>query len=510
MATLLDTRPAGPAAARRRWRAVPGRHPRLLTAAVLLLAAFAIRAAEFGNPLIAVDENFYLLVGDRMLHGALPYVDIWDRKPIGIFLLYAAIRLLGGGGILQYQVVATLFAGATAYQVARIAERMAAWPAAIASGILYLLLIGLAGGLGGQTPVFYNLLVAGAARLTLAAVLDDARPVARVRADALVAMLLLGLAIQIKYTVVFEGAFFGLVTLRELWRRTQSPAAVARDALAMIAVALAPTAMALAAYLALGHAPEFIYANVVSIFARSGEPAHRLLSRLGHTWMVLHLPLFGVLLSALLAPWRRFPDGPRAFAFTAAWLGAAVAGYLVFGSYFDHYALPLMVPIAIGCAPLFSHRPHRLGAVAAALLLLAGTLANAVTIANNKRHKGDARAFAAMVDVIRPRLGGGCLYVMRGESLLYYAVPSCIPTRFAFPEHLTLAREAPAIGVDPLAEMRRVFATRPSVVVDTSNRDDVTLNPAAMALGRGILRRDYRPVATLRLPDRTTTIFQRR
>jgi hypothetical protein len=49
-----------------------------------------------------------------MLDGALPYVDIWDRKPIGLFLLYAAIRLLGGDGILAYQVTATAFAVATA------------------------------------------------------------------------------------------------------------------------------------------------------------------------------------------------------------------------------------------------------------------------------------------------------------------------------------------------------------------------------------------------------------
>ncbi len=46
-----------------------------------LAVALLIRGPTFGYPLLHIDEQFYLLVGDRMLHGALPYVDIWDRKP---------------------------------------------------------------------------------------------------------------------------------------------------------------------------------------------------------------------------------------------------------------------------------------------------------------------------------------------------------------------------------------------------------------------------------------------
>jgi len=93
----------------------------LAAAAVLTLCAFVVRCGLFGDPLIHVDENFYLWVGERLLRGELPYVDVWDRKPVGLFVLYAAIRLLGGDGIVQYQVVATLFAAATAWVVARIA-----------------------------------------------------------------------------------------------------------------------------------------------------------------------------------------------------------------------------------------------------------------------------------------------------------------------------------------------------------------------------------------------------
>ena len=83
------------------------------TAGILLFTVL-LRVWDFGNPVIHVDEQFYLLVGDRMLHGAVPYLDIWDRKPIGLFLLYAFFRLLPGDGILAYQFAACASAALTA------------------------------------------------------------------------------------------------------------------------------------------------------------------------------------------------------------------------------------------------------------------------------------------------------------------------------------------------------------------------------------------------------------
>ena len=70
----------------------------------------------------------------------------------------------------------------------------------------YLLWIETVEGGGGQAPIFYNLPMAGAALLTLGAMDDPRRRTVRGAG----AMALVGLAIQIKYTAVFEGACFGL------------------------------------------------------------------------------------------------------------------------------------------------------------------------------------------------------------------------------------------------------------------------------------------------------------
>ena len=62
----------------------------------------ATRTQTFGNPLLGFNEQFYLLFGDRMAHGGvLPFIDIFDRKPCGLFLIDAATRLLGSEGTLH-------------------------------------------------------------------------------------------------------------------------------------------------------------------------------------------------------------------------------------------------------------------------------------------------------------------------------------------------------------------------------------------------------------------------
>jgi 4-amino-4-deoxy-L-arabinose transferase-like glycosyltransferase len=491
----------------KRLSALDGRRQWAVVGLILLVAAFAIRCAQFGNPLIHVDENFYLLVGDRMLHGAVPYVDIWDRKPVGLFVLFAAIRLLGGDGIVQYQVVATLFAAGTALIVARMAAPMAGLKAATIAGVIYLLLLGLVGGSGGQAPVFYNLFVAGAALATLTAVTPGGVSAEQIRRKGALAMGLIGLAMQVKYTAVFEGVFLGLALMWASWRVSRRPGRLAVDAAIWIAVALAPTLAAFYWYAWIGQADAFIYANFLSIGDRSGAPPQELARRLAKAWKLLHIPVFAVVLATLLASWRAFPRGPSTMKFALVWLAAAILGYLAFGTYFDHYALPLFAPLAVACAPLFLYRPYRLGLVAATLMLLSGAVANVAVVRKMHLKRGGQAEMTAMVEAIRPRLNG-CLYVWNGDPLLYHLTGSCLPTRYPFAGHLNLLRENGAIGVDQAAEVRRILAGRPSVIVDhePAARD---FNFEVVAIVRTELRRAYRPVKVVPLRGTRLIVYER-
>ena len=133
--------------------------------ALIVAVAIATRIVGWWNPVAHVDDQFYLLAGEELLKGHWPYIDVWDRKPLGLFLLYAGIAWIGGGTILGLNLVATAFAASTAIVVRQIALRFASPLAALLAALTYLFVLPLYGGQNGQSPVFYNLLIAGAVLL---------------------------------------------------------------------------------------------------------------------------------------------------------------------------------------------------------------------------------------------------------------------------------------------------------------------------------------------------------
>lgn len=467
-------------------------------ATLLLLVAFAIRGIWFGDPVIAVDEQYYLVIGDRILRGAVPYVDIWDRKPAGLFLLYAGIRLLGGAGIWQYQIVATLFAWGTSLIVRRLASRVASPRAGWIAGALYLLWLDFFTGQGGQSPVFYNLFVAGAGLLTLDAVDRGTSPARRFGRGAM-AMMLCGLALQIKYTVVFEGVFFGLALLWAQWRATGRFGTVAAQGIAWAGTALVPTAAILLVYVAIGQTKAYVYVNFVSIFVRGNAPGLELLGRIG-----VIVASLSPLLAALWFAQRERASRLPAYPFLLQWFGAASAGVLIFGTYYDHYALPLLVSLSAAIAPAFD-RP-KTGLRLAAALAAISVIATPVSYQIITHRKGNAAYAGKVASIIDRARRGGSLYIYDGEPILYLLTEAPAPTKYLFPYHLSQTLEGPSIGVDPATEFKRMLATHPAVIVDgvlqpqwrTPERmkEQADLfNPATRALLDRALARDYRLVA---------------
>lgn len=472
---------------------------------MLLALAIAVRGIWFGDPVIQVDEQYYLVIGDRMLHGAVPYVDIWDRKPVGLFLLYAGIRLLGGTGIYQYQIVATLFAWATALLIRKLASTVASARASWIAGAIYLLWLDFFTGQGGQSPVFYNALIAGAGLITLKAMGDDVSPTRRFRLGA-VAMILCGLALQIKYSAVFEGVFFGLSLTWRQWRASAKPASTVVQALVWAGIALIPTGIMLLAYVAIGQTQAFVYVNFVSIFQRGNAPAPELLRRLGVIVLLMAPLLVALLIARRGQTWRTHDH--RAHAFLVQWFGAATVGLLIFGTYYDHYALPLLVSLCAAIAPAFDvvHGKRRTGLRLAGILAAMGVIATPVSYYIITLRKGHADYIERVASIIDQSRHGGSLYIYDGEPILYLITQAPGATKFFFPYHLSEALEAPSIGVDPTVEMRRLIATHPAVIVDgalqpqwrTPERLEEqrnAVNPKTRLMLDRALARDYRLVA---------------
>ena len=468
----------------------------------LMLLAFAVltRMRDFGNPVAHVDEQYYLLVGDRILHGARLYIDLWDRKPPGLFLLFAGFRLLPGDGFLAYQLVGTACTAATGWLIWLAARRMAlGFPAGLAAGAAYILWLPLLSGGSGQSPVFYNLAMTAAAVLTLELPrLAERRAVGAIVVSGAIACLLAGIAIQIKYTPLVEGAFFGLAHLWYLWRARANILIVGLAALVWMTLGLLPTALVVL-YFWQGDAAAFDafwFANFTSITLRRGYPAAKIIGRLAGIGGQL-LPLVACAVYA----WRKRPKHP-ALTLTRIWLGFALIAFAMIGAFFDHYALPLVAPLALAAAPAFALRRR---AVAAVFAIGAGLFV--FHAATNDPGEGDgirrmARAMAA-VD------GRECPYVFAGDSSLYHLSGGCIPTAYAFPSSLAYEAERGAIGIDESAEVARILARRPPAIV-TMDGPFSPWNAATQAQVSGALARDYRLVMAIPREERHELLYVRR
>ncbi|HXH16834.1 MAG TPA: hypothetical protein VNJ10_11955 [Sphingomonas sp.] len=465
---------------------------------VLLLVAFAIRSQLFGNPVIHSDEQFYLLVGDRLLHGAWPFVDIFDRKPVGLFLIFAAIRVLGGDGIMMYQIVAAIVSAATAVLVGRITRRLipadtspaSAALAGLGAGLVYLVWLIVFDGAGGQSAVWGNALMAGAALFLLGKGSTDSRHTTR----GVAAMLLVGLAMQVKYTALFEGIFFGLVLLKQSYAQRHSVARLVGDAALWVAAALVPTAAAWTVYALAGHNAAFVFANFVSIFGqRSDDGIASSLMQLGGA-IALSAPL-------VMLAWRSRKDS----VFALAWLAAAGAAVVAMHHFELLYFLPVALPLAVAAGTGLAHRPVGLAWRWLFAVLLFGMLAATILTSIRVARRGTAPQVATLVRLIgqQPR---GCLFAFGSEPILYYLTRSCLPTPYIFRSHLSRMAETHGLGIDPTTETARLLASQPGVIVVRASKSDT--NPATRALVAAAIARRYRLVGIVKVGALPHTVYR--
>lgn len=471
-----------------------------ITAATLLAALLVTRAIFFGDPLVDFDEQLYSFVGWRMTQGDLPYVDLWDRKPIGLFAIFAVAHALFGPEAIAFQILASISAFIGAYLVYRLANEQVDHGSATIAGVLYLILIALYGSPSGQSEVFHAPMMLGMLWL----VRDWRRQDAARRAA--LAMMIGGLALQVKYTVVPQCLFFGLWALLGEWRKGARLARLASRAALFAALGLMPTVLVGLFYLWRGYFDEFWFANFVSFFDRE-SPEN---GRFRYDLLLAYIPLALLVLPGVYAAFRlRPPRDWSAYRFHGLWLLSALATVLMPATVYGYYYAALVAPAILVGLPMID-RKGPLRVVPAALLLLF-TLQLYNPPARHAGSLAERKAGERLSAAIAPYVGTDrdCLYVFDGPTALYRTTESCLPSRFIYPDHLNNALETAAIGVDQHGEISRILANRPGAIV-TASRPVTLQRPENLALTGEAIGRDYRPLITISLHSRAITAWGRR
>ncbi len=464
--------------------------PALLPFALLFTFALLTRVSVFGDTNYFNDEYFYFQGGLRLHQGELPYVDVWDRKGPGLFLTYGLAAAFSSS-VIAYQALALVSATATAFCVYLIARHFTGRSGATLGAALYLVMLVFFGGGGGQSPVFYNLWTALAA-LGVVRALPDLQRGQRPR-WLYAAMASAGFALTFKQTAICEGLFLGGFALWQLWRGGAPPRRLAAIALGMLAAGAAPMALFGTFYALAGHFPEFWHAMVGANLAKAYNPAGDAWQRIG-TLATLIAP---AMLPALAGAALRGENGEAPRGFLAGWLLAGLAGVAIVPNFYEHYLLPLCLPVSVAAARAFGC--HRLGRIYGAAVIVFGLLfGTALDFATRRQSR---EAMAALAADIRASAPTPRLLVFEGPVDLYRQVGSYPPSPLYYPLHLYFPAEHNVSHIASADAVRAILAWRPTAVVTYHDFPAYDENPATAPQVHAYIAAHCTLKAQRRLPE---------
>lgn len=429
---------------------------RLAQFAFLFLIALLTRAPTFGEWNYDVDDQFYFLVGHRLLAGDTLYVDIWDRKGPLLYLLYAGFAAVSPSAAV-FQLAAALSAALGATGINALTRLVSGPRQGLIAATAYLALICFFGGASGQTPVFYNTLMIAAA-WAISSRIEQLRN-GRVDAILVGGVGCASLAIAIKQSAVVEAAFFGGYITWNLLRSGIHPIRITFSLFGFGALAFLPWVLVFAWY---GHHDQIRplwQALVESNVRRQYDSALGRILRLLILCGQLILPLvFGVIGGRQL--YRESSDR-AAVIFIALWATVAMLAVISFPIVYSHYALPILPPLCILASAYFAR--ERTGALVFAAMVTVA-LVNGGTLNLPQRWQAHKNA-AELVAYAKEETPRGKLLVWGIPSYLYVLLDTSPPSVLAFPPHFFQGDESGVSGIDEIAELQRILAARPETVI---------------------------------------------
>ncbi|QDH13514.2 hypothetical protein E3E12_04105 [Formicincola oecophyllae] len=440
----------------------------------LLLAALLAQVGAYGNPFPFIDQQFYLYGGGQILQGSVPYVDFWDRKPVGLFLFYGLIRLTGSWRFWVLPLVAALSLWVGAWGLTLTAYRLRPSPSAMVAGLLFIEASASSiMKIGGQAENFYLPLVIWAMALPLSSWQRIAINLKSLFLVGCASMALFGFALQIKPSCVLEGILLGLALLIMLTKQALPTMSKVKALFfcgaVWVALAAAPTMAVAFWYWLHGFGPEWLYANLGNLQYRDPSAQyHHVLHFLENiaTATMFYMPV----LVYTLWQWPRLKRQKAQILFILLWglvaFGMGVKLRSGYGS--THYLLPAVPALALlavywaGEGGWRKAIPWLLGAGFLPGLLWANFFVSPFSL-----HGQRDRVFYHYSQLIL-RQQPGCLLGLGGEWMmqdLSAATASCHVTKFTFPDHLLDPQEWRALGVGQQQEVMRSLALRPLYVV---------------------------------------------
>ena len=451
----------------------------------LLLAFFVATAVIFRAPSylfseLNFDEALYRLMADSLLRGHAPYTEIWDRKPVGVFLILAAIQAMFGNDILALRLATSVGVGVSAFFLALLGRRIFsdAPLTGILGGFLYIAYSLRNGGDATNTELVFTPFYLAGAVLLFGSAEREGR---KLLLPAFWAGLLAGIAVQIKQVVIFDilafAAIYWITQLRGFGpeeRRKFFTIAL------MIGLGiLLPTIAAFLWYAAIGLTDTFLLSNMNAAAQIGGNAldisVQGLIDGLRQYDALVLCTGAALVIGPFLAD---TPERRRSWLAIVAWLLAMSMSLLFLHRFANHYFIQTLPALSMATAWFAMRAIHAmsLGRSVTRVILPVGVVLLAVWAGHSQfdagletvvkrgaggvAHWGDRTATVAAA--LRDRLGPSDEIYVLGRTLgVYAATGRRPPTRFPFVGFLYEAY-AP---VDGPREIQRIVDRHPAFII---------------------------------------------
>ncbi|HVJ64187.1 MAG TPA: glycosyltransferase family 39 protein [Bdellovibrionota bacterium] len=377
-----------------------------LATAVILLA----RLPSLAPLVLDHDESTYLVMAREWLQGAVLYVDVWDTKPPGIFLITALGQTLFGASVFAFRLFSWLFVALGAWAIFAILrrrlgetpERAAFW------ALLYpALLTTTAMGHAANSELFF-------VPFTLWGLYWFCDERAGVRFAAGLAY---GVAIVIKLFAAFDVLALPLFMLLRLahrrgegWRREIFQGLVFTIGLALPALTLWWVASASPGGRASLAAYHYVFWDLPAKYVTTASWSE--------FWKFfergLLVPFWVVLIPALLVVARARRPATRTFvSFASLWLIVLLVAQWRVGKFFPHYGiqfLPVLLLLGSQWRPGFRLSATRIAAVGLAVVLAFG-------VGFARRYLARPDGVRTLVETLRPQIAPRASLLLASEEL---------------------------------------------------------------------------------------------
>lgn len=492
----------------------------------LFIVLFLVRLPSFFFSVFDWDESTLILMGQGILDGKLPYVDLWDIKPPASFYMYSLFIVLFGKSIAAVRLGGMLFIYVAAVFLYKTGKEMQWRTGGMISALL--LIVFVSTGQSGLSTMTEHLLLVPISFM-LYVFLTGVH-----KKSVFAVGLLLGLSILIKTTMLFESVAACIVLLSGLSEPDSQPQTRVKRCVTLAAGIAIPVAAFVLYYLANSRVDVFLRTNIVAALAYAGGRTTTSLSR-SSVFLVnikdnitTNLPLWllcicgGVYLLFFEKETRRF------LSIMVIFFMAQICSLFIIGQPAGYHYLITSVPLmglvggvalshlaSDGCPGRKCFRLIIIVVAGAVLIyLLQGTVGKyygqVISRATHKQPLEDDACYRIARFLDRGGVRNQYIYMVNSCHIVYWITGSRCPTKYIHPSNL-LVKEYMLKAIDgPDAtkekELLSILARQPLFIVRKTDSWIREEEGFKKILDNELIK-DYEPVETI---DGTYQIYKRR